>query len=220
MFINEAALALRRDLKDVTKQLEEERKILSKENDLNALRRRVSQSESTVYKDKVDELEKQIEEMNRRLSEMPYNKYDINCVSEISDVLDRLDDGTREVLLTRLLNRLAHLFDLHFKNSGILEKSVDINLDYIKCHLADKNNNEVSSIQIVIYRLDNRMSNLKMSVNLVYGDGTIKTNEFADLSYWEKSDEELTLNNTENNSKILKDISSWYWMIEFFVVQI
>ena len=78
MYINEAALALRRDLKDVTKQLEEERKILSKENDLNALRRRVSQNESTVYKDKVNELEKQIEEMNRRLSEIPYNKYDLN----------------------------------------------------------------------------------------------------------------------------------------------
>ena len=74
MFINEEALALRRDLKDVTKQLEEERKILNKENDLNALRRRVSQSESTVYKEKVNELEKQIEEMNQRLSEMPYNK--------------------------------------------------------------------------------------------------------------------------------------------------
>ena len=168
----------------------------------------------------MNELEKQIEEMNRRLSEMPYNKYDINSVSEISDVLDRLDDGIREALLTRLLNRVASLFDLHFKNSDILEKSVYINLDYVKCHLVDKNNNEVSSIQIVIYRLDNRMSNLKMSVNLVYGDGTIKTNEFADLSYWEKSDAELTLNNTENNSKILKDISSWYWMIEFFGVQI
>ena len=220
MFINEAALTLRRDLKDVTKQVEEERKILHKENDLNALRRRVSQNESTVYKDKVNELEKQIEEMNQRLSEIPYNKYDLNSLSEISDVLDRLDDGTRESLLTRLLNRLADLFDLHCKNSGILEKSVDINLDYVKCHLTDKNNNEVSSINIVIYRLDNRMSNLKMSVNLVYGDGTIKTNEFADLSYWEKSDAELTMNNTENNSKILKDISSWYWMVEFFGVQI
>ena len=220
MFINEAALEFRYRINDVTKQLEEERKILSKENDLNALRRRVSQSESTVYKDKVDELEKQIEEMNQRLSEMPYNKYDLNSVSEISDVLDRLDDGIREALLTRLLNRLASLFDLHFRNSGILEKSVDVNLDYIKCHLVNKNNNEVSSINIGIYRLENRMSNLKMSVNLVYGDGTIKTNEFADLSYWEKSDSELTLNNTENNSKILKDISSWYWMVEFFGVKI
>ena len=168
----------------------------------------------------MNELEKQVEEINRRLSEMSYNKYDINSVSEISDVLERLDDGAREALLTRLLNRLAGLFDLHFRNSGILEKSVDINLDYVKCHLVNKNNNEVSSIQIVIYRLDNRMSNLKMSVNLVYGDGTIKTNEFADLSYWEKSDAELTLNNTENNSKILKDIFSWYWMVEFFGVQI
>ena len=220
MYINEAALLLRQDLKEITKQLEEERKILDKENDLNALRRRVLQNESTVSKDKVNELEKQIEEINRRLLEIPYNKYDINSVSDISDVLERIDDGTRATLLTRLLNRLAHLFDLHFKNSGILEKSVNINLDYVKCHLADKNNNEVSSINIVIYRLDNRMSNLKMSVNLVYGDGTIKTNEFADLSYWEKSDEELTLNNTENNSKILKDISSWYWMIEFFGIQI
>ena len=63
MFLNEEALKLNNQLKDLNKELEIERQSVNKENDLNLLRRRILQNESDVSKDKMNELEQKIEKV-------------------------------------------------------------------------------------------------------------------------------------------------------------
>ena len=150
MFLNEEALKLRYQLKDLNKELEIERQSVNKENDLNFLRRRILQNESDVSKDKMNELEQKIEEVNKRLSEIPYNKYDISSTKQISSILNDLDTETRKILLERLLNRLASLFDLYFANSGLATIRVYVNPDDVKCHLVDDLITEITGIQIEV----------------------------------------------------------------------
>lgn len=220
MFLNEEALKLRYQLKDLNKELKIERRILDKECDLNFLRRRVLQDESIVSEEKVNQLVQKIEETNRRLSEIPYNRYDINSVKQISSVLNNLDTETREILLERLLNKLASLFDLYFDNSGLATIRVYVNPDDVKCQLIDDLVTEITGIQIEVYRPHEMLYDLKCTVCLLYNSG-LKTNQFTNLSYSEdKSKKHLTLGNSDNNFNILKEISNWYWLVEFFGVKI
>ena len=220
MYINEEALKLKNQLKDLNRALKIERRILDKECDLNFLRRRVLQNESIVSEDKVNNLVQKIEEVNKRLSDIPYNRYDINSTKQISSVLNNLDTETREILLERLLNRLASLFDLYFDNSMCCDMSVCINKDDVKCHLVDDLVTEITGIQIEVSRPHEMLYDLKCTVCLLYDSG-LKTEQFANLSYSEdKSKKHLTLGDSDNNFNILKEISNWYWLIEFFGVKI
>ena len=220
MYISEEALKLKNQLKDLNRELKIERRILDKECDLNFLRRRVLQDESIVSEDKVNQLVQKIEETNRRLSEIPYNRYDINSTKQISSVLNNLDTETREILLEKLLNRLASLFDLYFGNSMCCDMSVCINKDDVKCHLVDDLVTEITGIQIEVSRPHEMLYDLECTVSLLYDSG-LKTNQFANLSYSENRDNEyLTLGNSDNNFNILKEISNCYWMVEFFGVKI
>ena len=220
MFLNEEALKLRYQLKDLNKELEIERQSVNKENDLNFLRRRILQNESDVSKDKMNELEKRIEKINERILEIPCNKYDINSVKQISSILNDLDNDTRKTLLERLLNRLASLFDLYFGNSMCCSMRVYINKDDVKCQLVDDIATEITGIQIEVSRPYSRLYCLKCTVSLLYDSG-LKTNQFANLSYSEDPDKKhLTLSDSDNNFNILKEISNWYWLVEFFGVKI
>ena len=220
MYINEEALKLNNQLKDLNRELKIERRILDKECDLNFLRRRVLQNELIVSEDKVNNLVQKIEETNRRLSEIPYNRYDINSVKQISSVLNNLDIETREILLERLLNRLASLFDLYFENSMCCNQRVYIDKDDVKCHLVDDLVTEITGIQIEVSRPHEMLYDLKCTVCLLSNSG-LKTNQFANLSYSENNDNKyLSLDNSDNNFNILKEISNWYWLVEFFGVKI
>ena len=220
MFLNEEALKLNNQLKDLNRELKIERRILDKECDLNFLRRRVLQNESIVSEEKVNNLVQKIEETNKRLSKIPYNRYDINSTKQISSVLNNLDIETREILLERLLNRLASLFDLYFGNSGLATIRVYVNPDDVRCHLVDNLATEITGIQIEIYRPHEMLHDLECAVCLLYDSG-LKTNQFANLSYSEDPDNEyLVLGNSDINVKILDEISNWYWMVEFFGVKI
>ena len=220
MFLNEEALKLRYQLKDLNKELEIERQSVNKENDLNFLRRRILQNESDVSKDKMNELEQKIEEVNKRLSEIPYNKYDISSTKQISSILNDLDTETRKILLERLLNRLASLFDLYFVNSMCCSMRVYINKDDVKCQLVDDLTTDITGIQIDVSRPYSRLYCLKCTVSLLYDSG-LKTNPFTNLSYSEDPDKKhLTLSDSDNNFNILKEISNWYWLVEFFGVKI
>ena len=220
MFLNEEALKLKNQLDDLNRELKIERRILDKECDLNFLRRRVLQNESIVSEEKVNNLVQKIEETNRRLSEIPYNRYDIASVKQISSVLNNLDIETREILLEKLLNRLASLFDLYFGNSGLATIRVYMNPDDVRCHLVDNLATEITGIQIEIYRPHEMLYDLECKVCLLYDSG-LKTNQFANLSYSEDPDNEyLALGNSDINVKILDEISNWYWMVEFFGVKI
>ena len=220
MYINEEALKLKNQLKDLNRELKIERRILDKECDLNFLRRRVLQNESIVSEEKVNELVQKIEEVNRRLSEIPYNGYDINSVKQISSVLNNLDIETREILLERLLNRLASLFDLYFGNSGLATIRVYVNPDDVKCNLVNDLVTDITGIQIDIYRPHEMLYDLECTVSLLYNSG-LKTEQFTNLSYSEDTDKKhLTLSNSDVNVKILDEISNWYWMVEFFGVKI
>ena len=220
MYINEEALKLNNQLKDLNKELEIERQSVNKENDLNLLRRRILQNESDVSKDKMNELEQKIEKINKRLSEIPYNRYDINSVKQISSVLNDLDNDTRKILLERLLNRLASLFDLYFGNSMCCNMRVYIKKDDGKCQLVDDLVTDITGIQIELSRPYSRLYCLKCTVSLLYDSG-LKTNQFTNLSYSEDPDKKhLTLSDSDNNFNIIKEISNWYWMVEFFGVKI
>lgn len=220
MFLNEEALKLKNQIKDLNRELKIERRILDKECDLNFLRRRVLQDESIVSEEKVNNLVQKIEETNRRLSDIPYNKYDINSTKQISSVLNNLDIETREILLEKLLNRLASLFDLYFGNSMCCSQRVYINKDDVKCHLVDDLVTEITGIQIEVSRPHEMLYDLNCTVSLLYDSG-LKTNQFANLGYSENPDNKyLVLGNSDNNVKILDEISNWYWMVEFFGVKI
>lgn len=220
MFINEEALKLRYQLKDLNRELEIERQSVNKENDLNLLRRRILQNESDVSKDKMNELEQKIDKINKRLSEIPCNRYDLNSVKQISSVLNDLDNDTRKILLERLLNRLASLFDLYFANSMCCSMRVYINKDDVKCQLVDDLTTEITGIQIEVSRPYSRLYCLKCTVILLYDSG-LKTEQFTNLSYSEDKDKKhLMLSDSDNNFNIIKEISNWYWLVEFFGVKI